>query len=127
MAELQVMGLVRVAKMGEVAAVKHNGGVLFRLEFSVACDRLSKEKKTDFFNCVAFGRNAENFGNIMKVGEQVVIYGRAQIDEWEKDGVKRTAPKIVLSQFDKIWPPKQQESSVPANDGIQESNFNFNG
>jgi len=117
----------RVSRIDELTVSEHNGDALLRLNFSVACDRLSKDKKTDFFNCTVFGRNAENFANIMKKGEQIVISGRLQIDEWEKNGEKRTAPKIIVNQFDKMWPPKQQESSVPANDGIQESNFNFNG
>ena len=117
----------RVSRIDELTVSEHNGDALFRLNFSVACDRLSKDKKTDFFNCTVFGRNAENFANIMKKGEQIVISGRLQIDEWEKNGEKRTAPKIIVNGFDKMWPPKQQEEQAPANNGLQESNFDFNG
>jgi len=116
----------RVSRIDELTVSEHNGDALFRLNFSVACDRLSKDKKTDFFNCTVFGRNAENFANIMKKGEQIVISGRLQIDEWEKNGEKRTAPKIIVNGFDKMWPPKQQEETAPVSGGIQESNFNFN-
>lgn len=117
----------RVARIDELTVSDTGGDALFRLNFSVACNRLSKERKADFFNCTAFGRNAENFANIMNKGEQIVISGRLQIDEWEKNGEKRTAPKIIVNGFDKMWPPKQQEEPAPANNGLQESNFNFNG
>lgn len=125
MAGIQVMGLVRVVRVDEMKYYPQSGSS--RTPFRVACNRMSKDKKTDFFDCVAFGKTAELVADLLRKGEQVVIYGRLQIDEWEKDGVKRTSPKIIVNQFDKIRPPKQQEEAAPVSDGIQESNFNFNG
>jgi single-strand DNA-binding protein len=125
MAGIQVMGLARVVRVDELKINPQSGSAY--IPFAVACNRMSKDKKSDFFDCVAFGKTAELVADLLRKGEQVVIYGRLQIDEWEKDGVKRTSPKIIVNQFDKIWPPKQQEGIAPVSDGIQESNFDFNG
>jgi single-strand DNA-binding protein len=125
MAGIQVMGLARVVRVDELKINPQSGSAY--IPFAVACNRMSKDKKSDFFDCVAFGKTAELVADLLRKGEQVVIYGRLQIDEWEKDGVKRTSPKIIVNQFDKIWPPKQQEGTAPVGGGIQESNFNFNG
>lgn len=125
MAGIQVMGLARVVRVDEMKINPQSGSTY--IPFAVACNRMSKDKKSDFFDCVAFGKTAELVADLLRKGEQVVIYGRLQIDEWEKDGVKRTSPKIIVNQFDKIWPPKQQEGTAPVGGGIQESNFNFNG
>ena len=115
----------RVVRVDEMKINPQSGNAY--IPFAVACNRMSKDKKADFFNCMAFGKTAELVADLLSKGDQLTINGRLQIDEWEKNGEKRTAPKIIVNGFDKMWPPKQQESSMPANDGIQESNFNFNG
>ena len=126
----------RVARIDELTVSDSGGKALFRLNFSVAFDVFEKgNKKANFINCTAFGRNAENFANIMNKGDQVVVAGSLQIDSWEKNGEKRTSPKVIVNRFDKMWPPKQQEGispeqqggASPVSGGLQESNFDFNG
>ena len=115
----------RVARIDEMKINPQSGNAY--IPFAVACNRMSKDKKADFFNCMAFGKTAELVADLLSKGDQLTINGRLQIDEWEKNGEKRTAPKIIVNGFDKMWPPKQQEEQAPANNGLQESNFDFNG
>lgn len=123
----------RVARIDEMKINPQSGTAY--IPFAVACNRMSKDKKADFFNCMAFGKTAELVADYLSKGDQLTINGRLQIDEWEKNGEKRTAPKIIVNGFDKMWPPKQQEGTspeqqeekAPANNGLQESNFDFNG
>jgi single-strand DNA-binding protein len=115
----------RVARIDEMKINPQSGTAY--IPFAVACNRMSKDKKADFFNCMAFGKTAELVADHLSKGDQLTINGRLQIDEWEKNGEKRTAPKIIVNGFDKMWPPKQQEEQAPANNGLQESNFDFNG
>jgi single-strand DNA-binding protein len=115
----------RVVRVDELKYNPQSGNA--HIPFAVACNRMSKDKKTDFFNCIAFGKTAELVADHLSKGDQLTINGRLHIDEWEKNGEKRTAPKIIVNGFDKMWPPKQQEETAPVSDGIQESNFNFNG
>jgi len=123
----------RVARIDEMKINPQSGNAY--IPFAVACNRMSKDKKADFFNCMAFGKTAELVADLLSKGDQLTINGRLQIDEWEKNGEKRTAPKIIVNGFDKMWPPKQQggtspeqqEGASPVSGGLQESNFDFNG
>jgi single-strand DNA-binding protein len=115
----------RVSRIDEMRISPQSGTAY--ISFGVGCNRMSKEKKADFFNCIAFGKTAELVADLLIVGNQLVISGRLQNDEWEKNGEKRVTTKIIVNGFDKMWPPKQQEEQAPANNGLQESNFDFNG
>ena len=65
---------------------------------SIAIDRkFSKEKITDFFNLVAFGKTAEFMGKYMHRGERVLIEGRLQTSKYkDKDGNDRTSTEVVV-------------------------------
>lgn len=64
--------------------------------FSIAVDRpFSKEKKTDFFNVVVWGKLAEICGNNLDKGRKVVVDGIATMDTYTgKDGQKRSRFEI---------------------------------
>ena len=58
--------------------------------FTIAINRdFSKEEKTDFIDCEAWGKTAEYVTNYLKKGVLISIVGRVQKDSWEKDGEKR--------------------------------------
>lgn len=71
--------------------------------YTVAVDRITKKgapKKTDFFNCVTFGSQAEFAEKYFRKGIQVLVCGRVQTDSYNnRDGVKiPTFDLIVESQ-----------------------------
>jgi len=78
--------------------------------FSIAVDRpFSKEKKTDFFNIVVFGKPAENCGSYLVKGRLVGIQGRIQNDTFDKkDGTKGYKTDIVAERVEFLeWGDKQ--------------------
>ena len=82
--------------------------------FSIAVDRRFKrdnEPDADFFNCSTFGKTAEFFEKYVKKGVKVVIEGRLQNDTYEKDGVKKTATKIVVEQAEFAESKKTSEEN----------------
>lgn len=63
--------------------------------FTLACERDTKDKTTDFIDCTAWRHTAEFVNNYMTKGQMIVVTGRLQIRQWnDKDGNKRTAPEI---------------------------------
>ena len=70
--------------------------------FSVAVDRDfgkndSGEKKTDFFDCVAWRNTAEFASKYLSKGRMVVVSGRLEFRDWnDKDGNKRRNAEIVV-------------------------------
>lgn len=54
---------------------------------------------TEFVNFTIWGKGAENFCKFCKKGQPVLISGRMETQEWEKEGVKNRMTKIVVSDW----------------------------
>ena len=73
--------------------------------FGLAVNRKWKDKggeqKEDvcFVDINAFGRTGEVMGEYLKKGNPVFIEGRLQFSQWEKDGQKRSAIRVVAESF----------------------------
>ena len=80
-----------------------NGGSV--ANFSVAVDRDYSgkdggEKKTDFFDCVAWRKTAEFICKYMKKGSLVVVSGSMQFDNWvDKEGNSRKSAKLNVENI----------------------------
>lgn len=74
--------------------------------FSLAVDRFSGKDDTDFFECVAWEKQAENIMNSCKKGHRLLVWGRIQQERWtdQQSGQNRSTVKIVLSGFSFIEP-----------------------
>lgn len=71
--------------------------------FSIAVDRKYKregEAEADFFNCTAFNKTAEFVEKYCKKGTKMVVEGRIQNDNYEKDGVKHYGVKIMVDSLE---------------------------
>lgn len=71
--------------------------------FSIAVDRKFKkdgEAEADFFNCTAFNKTAEFIEKYCKKGTKMVVEGRIQNDNYEKDGVKHYGVKIMVDSLE---------------------------
>lgn len=59
-----------------------------------------KQEKTEFHNCVLWGRLAEIAGQYLTKGRQVYVEGRLETRDWTgKDGVKRYRTEIVVENL----------------------------
>ncbi len=71
-----------------------------RVNFTVAVGRRFGDE-TDFFDCVLFGGGAAVIEKYFHKGSEIVVSGEGQLRTYEgKDGVKRKAYSIVVSNFD---------------------------
>ena len=71
--------------------------------FNIAVDRKFKrdgEPEADFFNCTAFNKTAEFTEKYCKKGTKMVVEGRIQNDNYEKDGVKHYGVKIMVDSLE---------------------------
>lgn len=70
-------------------------------KYSLAVDRkYSKDKETDFINCVCFGKTAEFAEKYLKKGTKILIVGRIQTGSYEKDGRKVYTTDIVVEEHE---------------------------
>lgn len=79
---------------------RKNSDAKDRVNFTVAVDRRFGDE-TDFFDCVLFGGGAAVIDKYFSKGSEIVVVGEGQIRSYEdKNGVKRKAYSIVVSDFD---------------------------
>ena len=74
-------------------------------KFSLAVDRRYKkqgdEVTADFFNCTAFGKQAEFVEKYLKKGTKVVVTGRIQNDNYtNKDGQKVYSVQVIVEEME---------------------------
>ena len=79
-----------------------NGSAVAR--FSLAVDRRFKragDAEADFFNCTAFGRQAEFVERYLKRGTKMVVTGRIQNDNYtNRDGQKVYSVQIIVEELE---------------------------
>jgi len=88
--------------------------------FSVAVteswkDKTSGEKKeqTTWYRVNTFGKLAEICGKYLKKGSHVLIIGKMQEREWEKDGVKRTSWELRADSMQMLGSRQSGDESTP--------------
>jgi single-strand DNA-binding protein len=81
--------------------------------FSVAVDTgFGENKRADFIPVVVWEKLAEVCGNNLSKGRRVLVEGRLQIRDYEKDGQKRRAADVVAQNIE-FLDSKQQPSASP--------------
>ena len=68
--------------------------------YSLAVNRYgNKEQKTDFIDCVAFGKAGELAERYFKKGQQMVVVGRIQVRDWvDQEGCRRRSTEVVVEE-----------------------------
>ena len=111
----------RLTKDVEVKVTQNNTKIA---NISVAVRRNYKNAEgvyeSDFFNCVAFGNQAEFLEKYFKKGQEILISGHLQNRSWETEsGEKRYATDIVIETVDFIG-SKQTNNELPKEVEVKE-------
>ena len=79
--------------------VKVSNGLVIA-KFTVACNRTFNKEKSDFINCVAFGKRAETIAQYFTKGSSINLEGRIQTGFYEKEGQKIYTFEVVVENFE---------------------------
>ena len=92
--------------------LKKSGETVYT-RFSIAVNSYAKgEKKTEFFDVVAFGKNAENICKYLDKGYTIPIGGHLHQDVYtSKEGKKVSSVCIYLDMFTFVTNKKETEDS----------------
>ena len=97
----KVMLMGRICKDLEIKIV---GNQMSFLSFTVAVNqkfaKQGEEKKTDFLSCKAFAKTADNIAKFFKKGSLIIVSGRIQTGNYEKDGQKIYTTDIIVDEFE---------------------------
>lgn len=83
--------------------------------FSIANNRNysvngEKREEVSFFNCVAWGKQAEIITRYCRKGKQVAIEGRLKQNSWDdKDGKKQSTVDVVVDQLQMLGQSDSQD------------------
>ena len=95
--------------------------------FSIAVDRRFKregEPDADFFNCTAFGRQAEFIERYLHKGTKVVLSGRIQNDnDTNKDGQMVYSVRVMVDEIEFA----ESKNAASQNEGGFQGGFGDNG
>jgi single-strand DNA-binding protein len=56
-------------------------------------------EETTFVDCTAWGRTAEVANEYLHKGSSILIEGRLKLEQWERDGQKRSKLKVVIERL----------------------------
>lgn len=69
--------------------------------YTLAVDRRTKEKQTDFISCIAFGKTGEFAEKYLHKGTKIAIEGRIQTGSYtNKDGQKVYTTDVVVTSHE---------------------------
>jgi single-strand DNA-binding protein len=91
-----------IGNLGKDIEVKMTPAGLAIANFSIACSKSVKkgetwENKSEWVNCVAFGKTAEYLSNKAGKGTALYVEGEFTTSNYEKDGVKIYKTQITAS------------------------------
>lgn len=104
----RVLLIGRLTRDPELRQVGSGGNFMCRL--SIANNRNyttngERREEVSFFNCVAWGRQAEIINQYCRKGKQVAIDGRLQHRTWQgQDGKKQSTVDIVIENLQMLGP-----------------------
>lgn len=98
---MSVNKVILLGNVGRDPETKQASSGMSVTNFSVATEKKYKdEKKTQWHNCVAFGKTADIIQQFVSKGSKVYIEGEINYEEYtSKDGVKKSATKILVVQI----------------------------
>lgn len=97
----EVNQVVLVGRVGQDPEVRYFESGSTMTTFSLAVNRPSKEKKTDWFDIKIWGRQAEIAGEYVRKGSQIGIEGQLDFDSWndKTSGDLQVKPIIAVSNL----------------------------
>lgn len=89
--------------------------------FSLAIERPTKEKQTDYPRVTVFGRQAESCERYLKKGMMVAVQGRIQTGSYQnKNGDTVYTTDVVANRVEFLeWGEQKQENATPQQKEVQ--------
>lgn len=86
-------------------------------EFTIAWSEKYKENETRcFLRCKAWRNQAEHIANYFDKGQECVVEGRLQTEEWEKDGQKQSRTICNIERIHFCGPKATQTAAASSGD-----------
>ena len=106
----QVLLTGRLTKDAELSFLPGTG--MPKVTFSLAVDRNYQKdknnKKVDFIPAEMIGKHVEKLSQYLTKGKMVLTIGELNIDQYEKDGAKKSFTKVKVDRLEFLGGGKQE-------------------
>ena len=107
--------LVKDAELGYIGATGTP-----KMSFSLAVERgYQKDKNNkvvDYINCEMIGKHTENLYQYITKGKQIFVEGELNIDNYEKDGERRSFTKVKVDRLEFLASNSNNENKNTTSD-----------
>lgn len=107
----QVLLTGRLTKDAELSFLPGTG--MPKVTFTLAVDRNYQKdknnKKVDFIPAEMIGKHVEKLSQYLTKGKMVLTIGELNIDQYEKDGAKKSFTKVKVDRLEFLGGSKQEE------------------
>ena len=107
---------ILIGNLGRDPETRYSQGGNQVTKFSVATseswtpkDGGERQERTEWHNCVCFGRTAEIADQYLRKGSKVYVEGKLQTSSWEQDGVTRYRTEIIVREFQMLDSRQSQD------------------
>lgn len=97
---------IAMGRLGADPETKELGGDNTVTNFSVATSRKwtgkdgEKQEKTEWHKCSAFGKTGGAIAQYLKKGDPILLEGRIEYRQYDKDGVTMWATNVLVDRFE---------------------------
>lgn len=104
----------RVTRDIELSYISGNGTAVAKSTIAVERDYKNKDgsKTTDFIFFEIMGKPAEFAANYVNKGDLITLNGQLRIDQYEKDGEKKSFTKVFVNQINLLPTGKKEPTAV---------------
>ena len=112
-----VNSLVLVGRAGRDPEMRYFESGRVKTSFSLAVNRPTKEKETDWFDIEIWGRQAEIAGEYVRKGSLIGIEGRLDFNRWTDDSGNKNIKPVVHATGLRLLGSKRDNSGSGGSGG----------
>ncbi len=94
-------------------------------KFTVAVNRGFDRDNTDFFDCTAFGKQAEFVSNYFNKGQEILLRGQMQCEKWkDREGNNRYSWGLIVREIEFCGSKGEMQQNIqPAQNEVPVPDF----
>ncbi len=106
-----VNSVVLVGRAGRDPEMRYFESGKVKTTFTLAVNRPTKEKETDWFDIEIWGKQAEIAGEYVRKGSLLGVEGRLEFSKWVDDGGKKNTRPFVSANSIRLLGSKKDNMS----------------
>ncbi len=120
---------ILIGRMTKTPELRATGSGVNTTSFTIAVNRQftnqDGERETDFINCVAWKKQAENIAKYCTKGSQVAVEGRIQTRSYDaQDGTKKYVTEVIVENCTFLSGKGKEETKEPTDSEIVQAVMN---